>query len=120
MSILQHRYQDDLDRSLHPIEGGAYPRPPSRSQANQRERDRQALQAVISLYLASSPDPGQSSYHQQGAAGPYYQDLEVDLPGAYLEDYLAQAQAQAQAASAKQHRKKVSQDYSSLSGLDGE
>ncbi|KAM3861928.1 protein tyrosine phosphatase receptor type Na [Diretmus argenteus] len=63
----QHRYQDDVERSLHPIGGGVgYARPSSGSQANQRsrERDRQLLQEAMSLYLASA----QPSYRHRGAA----------------------------------------------------
>uniref|UniRef100_A0AAQ5XGZ6 Protein tyrosine phosphatase receptor type Na n=1 Tax=Amphiprion ocellaris TaxID=80972 RepID=A0AAQ5XGZ6_AMPOC len=46
--------------------GGSYARPSSRSQANQRERerDRQLLQEALSLYLASA----QPSYRHRGAA----------------------------------------------------
>lgn len=61
----QHRYQDDVERSLIGP-GGAYVRPSSRAKANQREqeRDRQLLQEALSLYLAS-PQP---SYRHRGAA----------------------------------------------------
>uniref|UniRef100_A0AAQ5Y379 Protein tyrosine phosphatase receptor type Na n=1 Tax=Amphiprion ocellaris TaxID=80972 RepID=A0AAQ5Y379_AMPOC len=60
-----HRYQDDVERSLLGA-GGSYARPSSRSQANQRERerDRQLLQEALSLYLASA----QPSYRHRGAA----------------------------------------------------
>ena len=59
----QHRYQDEVERSLIGA-GGAYVRPSSRAQANQRERerDRQLLQEALSLYLA------QPSYRHRGAA----------------------------------------------------
>ncbi|CAL8265885.1 unnamed protein product [Lota lota] len=83
----QHRYADEVERSLHPIGGGlSYGRPSARSQANQRaqERDRQLLQEAVSLYLAS----GQPTHRHRGPAPmtppglPYYDDLED-----YEEDY---------------------------------
>ncbi|XP_054887338.1 protein tyrosine phosphatase receptor type Na [Poeciliopsis prolifica] len=84
----QHRYQDEVERSLLNA-GGGYARPSSRSQSNQREqeRDRQLLQEVLSLYLASA----QPSYRHRGSAPiahaglPYYEDLEI--PVDYVEDY---------------------------------
>uniref|UniRef100_A0A8C7TH61 Protein tyrosine phosphatase receptor type Na n=1 Tax=Oncorhynchus mykiss TaxID=8022 RepID=A0A8C7TH61_ONCMY len=93
--------------------GGVYPGPhPSSSrsqQAKQRERDRQLLQDVISLYLSSSP--AQPSFRHRGAAAlpasPYYEDLELPLD--YVEDYSLTEQ---------DTKKKVPQDYSSLAGLD--
>eukprot|EP00064_Thunnus_orientalis_P001569 superscaffoldBa00000108_g1572 len=59
------QYQDEAERSLIGAVGG-YARPSSRSQANQRERerDRQLLQEALSLYLASA----QPSYRHRGAA----------------------------------------------------
>ncbi|TKS67333.1 Receptor-type tyrosine-protein phosphatase-like N [Collichthys lucidus] len=85
----QHRYQD-VERSLLGA-GGGYARPSSRSQTNQRERerDRQLLQEALSHYLASA----QPSYRQRGAAPmapaglPYYEDFEVEIPVDYVEDY---------------------------------
>lgn len=61
----QHRYQDDAQQLLSGA-GGAYARPSSRAQANQRERerDRQLLQEALSFYLASA----QPSYRHRGAA----------------------------------------------------
>ncbi|XP_059895992.1 protein tyrosine phosphatase receptor type Na [Gadus macrocephalus] len=90
----QHRYADEVERSLHPIGGGlSYGRPSARSQANQRERererDRQMLQEAMSLYLTSD----QPSHRHRGAAPmtpaglPYYDDLELELPVDYVEDY---------------------------------
>uniref|UniRef100_H3DG99 Protein tyrosine phosphatase receptor type Na n=1 Tax=Tetraodon nigroviridis TaxID=99883 RepID=H3DG99_TETNG len=86
----QHRYQDDAQHLLTGA-GGAYARPSSRSQANQRERerDRQLLQEALSLYLASA----QPSYRHRGAAAmtpaglPHYEDFELELPVDYVEDY---------------------------------
>lgn len=62
---LQDNYEDEIERSLIGP-GGAYARPSSRAQANQREQDREAqlLQKALSLYLAS-PQP---SYRRQGGA----------------------------------------------------
>ncbi|XP_045074766.1 receptor-type tyrosine-protein phosphatase-like N, partial [Coregonus clupeaformis] len=128
--------QEDVERSLH--QGGRFypvPRPSSRSQqAKQRERDRQLLQDVISLYLSSSP--AQPLFRHRGAAdlpaSPYYEDLE--LPVDYVEDYSLTEQATARARQQlqqqkmqlqqqkmqlqQQQQKKVPQDYSSLAGLD--
>uniref|UniRef100_A0AAZ3R1W9 Protein tyrosine phosphatase receptor type Na n=1 Tax=Oncorhynchus tshawytscha TaxID=74940 RepID=A0AAZ3R1W9_ONCTS len=123
-------YQEDVERSLHQG-GGVYPGPrpsfSSRSQqAKQRERDRQLLQDVISLYLSSSP--AQPSFRHRGAAAlpasPYYEDLELPLD--YVEDYslTEQDMARQQQQQKKirlllqQQKKKVPQDYSSLAGLD--
>ncbi|XP_071381881.1 protein tyrosine phosphatase receptor type Na [Centroberyx affinis] len=119
----QHRYQDDVERSLHPIGGGVgYQRPPSRSQANQRERerDRQLLQEAMSLYLASA----QPSYRHRGAAPmapaglPYYEDLELELPVDYVEDYTLEERVGTAARQPPQQNKKVPQDYSALAGLN--
>ncbi|XP_071197611.1 protein tyrosine phosphatase receptor type Na isoform X3 [Salvelinus alpinus] len=124
----QHRYQEDVERSLH--QGGRVypgPRPSSRSQhAKQRERDRQLLQDVISLYLSSSP--AQPSFRHRGAAAlpasPYYENLELPLD--YVEDYSVteqdtarqQLRQQKMQLQQQQQKKKVPQDYSSLAGLD--
>uniref|UniRef100_A0A674A9V0 Protein tyrosine phosphatase receptor type Na n=1 Tax=Salmo trutta TaxID=8032 RepID=A0A674A9V0_SALTR len=120
-------YQEDVERSLH--QGGRVypgPRPSSRSQqAKQRERDRQLLQDVISLYLSSSP--AQPSFRHRGAAAlpapPYYEDLELPLD--YVEDYslteqdtARQQQQQKKIQLQQQQQKKVPQDYSSLAGLN--
>ncbi|XP_006802477.1 receptor-type tyrosine-protein phosphatase-like N [Neolamprologus brichardi] len=63
-AYLQHRYQDEVERSLMGS-AGAYARPSLRSQTNQRERDRdrQLLLEALSLYLASA----QPSYRHRGA-----------------------------------------------------
>ncbi|TMS06795.1 Receptor-type tyrosine-protein phosphatase-like N [Larimichthys crocea] len=133
----QHRYQD-VERSLLGA-GGGYARPSSRSQTNQRERerDRQLLQEALSHYLASA----QPSYRQRGAAPmapaglPYYEDFEVEIPVDYVEDYTLeerlgtagrqhqqqqQQQLQQQQLLQQQQQqlqnKKVPQDFSSLSG----
>ncbi|XP_029936530.1 protein tyrosine phosphatase receptor type Na [Myripristis murdjan] len=121
----QHRYQDEVERSLHPIGGAVgYPRPPSRSQTNQRERererDRQLLQEAMSLYLASV----QPSYRHRGAAPmapaglPYYEDLELELPVDYVEDYTLEERHGTAAIQQPQQNKKVPQDYSTLTGLN--
>lgn len=115
-SAPQHRFQDDVERSLLGA-GGSYARPSSRSQANQRERehDQQLLQEALSLYLASA----QPSHRHRGGAPiapagereserrrrsdrvreiitcfvmrraglPYYDDLELEMPLDYVEDY---------------------------------
>lgn len=88
-SYPQHRYQEDVERSLIGP-GGGYARPSSRSQANrERERDRQLLQEALSLYLASA----QPSYRHRGAAPmspaalPFYDDLELEIPLDYVEGY---------------------------------
>uniref|UniRef100_H2UFW5 Protein tyrosine phosphatase receptor type Na n=1 Tax=Takifugu rubripes TaxID=31033 RepID=H2UFW5_TAKRU len=64
-SMDPYMYQDEVQQYPHGA-GGTYARPSSRTQANQREleRDRQLLQEVLSLYLASS----QPSYGHRGAA----------------------------------------------------
>ncbi|XP_077436351.1 protein tyrosine phosphatase receptor type Na isoform X2 [Vanacampus margaritifer] len=88
----QHRYQDEAERSLIGG-GGGYPRPSTWLQANQRERererDRQLLQEALSVYLASAP----SSYRHRGSASlasaglPYYDDMRMEIPVDYAEDY---------------------------------
>ncbi|KAI3356152.1 hypothetical protein L3Q82_017406, partial [Scortum barcoo] len=115
----QHRYQDDIERSLIGA-GGSYLRPSSRSQANQRERerDRQLLQEALSLYL-TSPQP---SYRHRGAppmapAGlPYYEDLELEIPVDYVEDYTLEERLGTAGRQPALQSKKVPQDYSTLSG----
>lgn len=103
-----------MTHSLHPHTSMGYQRPPSRAGAQQRDRDRQLLEEAVSLYLSSS----QPSFRHRGAAAlpaaPYYEDL--DFPLEYGEDYTLQEQP----SSAQHNNKKVPQDYSSLSGLDGE
>ncbi|XP_077392057.1 protein tyrosine phosphatase receptor type Na isoform X1 [Festucalex cinctus] len=86
----QHRYQDEAERSLIGG-GGGYPRPSTWLQANQRaqERDRQLLQEALSVYLASAP----TSYRHRGSASlasaglPYYDDMQMEIPVDYAEDY---------------------------------
>ncbi|XP_047456284.1 protein tyrosine phosphatase receptor type Na [Mugil cephalus] len=111
----QHRYQDEVDRSLLGAEGG-YGRPPSRSQVNQRdqERDRQLLQEVLSLYLASA----QPSYRQRGVAPmapagrPYYEDLELEIPVDYVEDYTLEERLGPAVRQQNLQNKKVPQSFS--------
>ncbi|CAK6982909.1 protein tyrosine phosphatase receptor type Na [Scomber scombrus] len=118
-SYHQHRYQDEVERSLIGAVGG-YARPSSRSQANQRERerDRQLLQEAMSLYLASA----QPSYRHRGAASmapaglPYYEDLDLEIPMDYVEDYTLEERLRTTGRQQTQQNKKVSQDYSTLSG----
>ncbi|XP_057708831.1 receptor-type tyrosine-protein phosphatase-like N isoform X2 [Corythoichthys intestinalis] len=84
----QHRHQDEAESGL--IGGGGYARPSVWSKANQRERerDRQLLQQALSTYLASAP-----SYRHRGPASlasaslPYYDDLQMEIPVDYAEDY---------------------------------
>uniref|UniRef100_A0A672KIM4 Receptor-type tyrosine-protein phosphatase-like N n=1 Tax=Sinocyclocheilus grahami TaxID=75366 RepID=A0A672KIM4_SINGR len=106
--------QEDMTHSLHPHTSMGYQRPPSRAGAQQRDRDRQLLEDAVSLYLSST----QPSLRHRGTAAlpaaPYYEDL--DFPLEYGEDYTLQEQA----SSAQRNNKKIPQDYSSLSGLDGE
>ncbi|XP_031714544.1 protein tyrosine phosphatase receptor type Na [Anarrhichthys ocellatus] len=112
----QHRYQDEVERSLIGA-GAGYARPSSRSQANQREqeRDRQLLQEALSLYLASA----QPSYRHRGAASmpraglPYYEDLE---PVDYVEDYTLEERLGTAGRQPMQQNKKVPQQISTLSG----
>ncbi|KAG7227453.1 hypothetical protein INR49_005267 [Caranx melampygus] len=113
----QHRYQDEVERSLL---GAGYARPPSRSQAIQRERgrerDRQLLQEALSFYLASA----QPSYRHRGAASmapaglPYYEDLEVDIPMDYVEGYTLEERLGPTRQQMLQ-KEKVAQDFSTLS-----
>ncbi|XP_064803365.1 receptor-type tyrosine-protein phosphatase-like N [Oncorhynchus masou masou] len=113
----QHRFQEDMERSLHQGRGVyAGLRPSSRyQQAKQRERDHQLLQDVISLYLSSSP--AQPSFRHRGAAAlpapPYYE--EPELPLDYVEDYSLTELAMARA---RQQQQLPQHDYSSLAGLD--
>ncbi|XP_042351054.1 protein tyrosine phosphatase receptor type Na [Plectropomus leopardus] len=115
----QHRYQDEVERSLIGA-GGGYARPSSRSQANQRERerDRQLLQEALSLYLASA----QPSYRHRGAASmapaglPYYEDLELEIPVDYVEDYTLEERLGTAGRQQSPQNKKVVQDISTLSG----
>ncbi|CAB1329170.1 unnamed protein product [Coregonus sp. 'balchen'] len=88
-------------------------------QAKQRERDRQLLQDVVSLYLSSSP--AQPLFRHRGAAAsPYYE--EPELPLDFVEDYSLTEQATTRARQQqqiqKQQQKLPQQDYSSLAGLD--
>uniref|UniRef100_A0A9J8D6G8 Protein tyrosine phosphatase receptor type Na n=1 Tax=Cyprinus carpio carpio TaxID=630221 RepID=A0A9J8D6G8_CYPCA len=106
--------QEDMTHSLQPHSSMGYQRAPSRAGAQQRNRDRQLLEDAVSLYLSSS----QPSFRHRGAAAlpaaPYYEDL--DFPLEYGEDYTLQEQP----SSVQRNNKKVPQDYSSLSGLDGD
>ncbi|XP_077473233.1 protein tyrosine phosphatase receptor type Na [Stigmatopora argus] len=83
----QHRHQDDAERSL--LGEGGYARPSTLSKANQREREWQLIQQALSTYLASAP----SSYRYRGPALlasanlPYYDDLQMEIPVDYAEDY---------------------------------
>ncbi|KAF7649586.1 hypothetical protein LDENG_00139060 [Lucifuga dentata] len=116
----QHRYQDEAERS--PIGGAGYARPSLRSQANQRERerDRQMLQEALSLYLASA----QPSYRHRGAASmapagmPYYEDLELEIPVDYAEDYTLEERLGTIGRQQPLQNKKVAQDYSALPALN--
>ncbi|XP_068428424.1 protein tyrosine phosphatase receptor type Na isoform X2 [Clinocottus analis] len=115
----QHRYQDDIQRSLIGA-GAGYARPSSRSQANQREqeRDRQLLQEALSVYLASA----QPSYRQRGAASmtrpglPYYEDLDLAIPVDYVEDYTLEERLGTAGRQQTQQNKKVPQQISTQSG----
>ncbi|XP_074551619.1 protein tyrosine phosphatase receptor type Na isoform X1 [Halichoeres trimaculatus] len=114
----QHRYQDEVERSLLGA-GGSYARPPSRSQANQRDRDRQMLQEALSLYLAS-PQP---SYRHRGpasmtpAAGlPYYDELDLEIPVDYAEEYTLDERLDTAGRPQVMQNKKAPQDFSALSG----
>ncbi|XP_067370852.1 protein tyrosine phosphatase receptor type Na isoform X2 [Channa argus] len=111
----QHRYQDEVERSLIGA-GGGYARPSSRSQPNQRERDRdrQLLQEALSLYLASA----QPSYRHRGATSmvpavlPYYGDLELEIPVDYVEDYTLEERLGTSSRQQPLQNKKVPQDIS--------
>ncbi|KAM3608164.1 uncharacterized protein V6R79_020257 [Siganus canaliculatus] len=117
----QHRYQDEVERSLLGA-GGGYARPSSRSQAIQRERerDRQLLQEALSLYLASA----QPSYRHRGAAAiapaaslPYYDDLQLEIPVDYVEDYtLEERLGTAGRQQPQPQNKKILQDFSTGNG----
>ncbi|XP_044074021.1 protein tyrosine phosphatase receptor type Na isoform X1 [Siniperca chuatsi] len=115
----QHRYQDEVERSLIGA-GGGYAHPSLRSQANQRERerDRQLLQEALSLYLASA----QPSYRHRGAASmapaglPYYEDLDLETPVDYVEDYTLEERLGTAGRQQTLQNKKVPQDFSTLSG----
>lgn len=115
----QHRYQDEVERSLIGA-GAGYARPSSRSQANQRERerDRQLLQEALSVYLASA----QPSYRHRGAASmapaglPYYEDLELEIPVDYVEDYTIEERLGTTGRQQTPQNKKVPQEISALAG----
>ncbi|KAM8856572.1 protein tyrosine phosphatase receptor type Na [Spinachia spinachia] len=115
----QHRYQDDIERTLIGA-GAGYARPSSRSQANQRdqERDRQLLQEALSQYLASA----QPSYRQRGgsstsrAGPPYYEDLEMAIPVDYVEDYTLEKRLGTAGRQQQQKNKKVPARISTVSG----
>uniref|UniRef100_A0AAV2JZG9 Protein tyrosine phosphatase receptor type Na n=1 Tax=Knipowitschia caucasica TaxID=637954 RepID=A0AAV2JZG9_KNICA len=119
-SYHQHRYQDEMERSLIGP-GGGYARPSSRAQANrERERDRQMMWEALSLYLAS----GQPSYRHRGAAPmspgaglPYYEDLEMEIPVDYVEDYTIAERIGTSREPAVQI-KRPPQDFSSVHGKD--
>ncbi|KAK7939648.1 hypothetical protein WMY93_002974 [Mugilogobius chulae] len=98
-SYHQHRYQDDVERSLIGP-GGGYARPSSRAQAN----------------------PGQPSYRHRGAAPmspgaglSYYGDLEFEIPVDYVEDYTLEERLGTGRQPAVQS-KKAPQDFSSMHG----
>ncbi|XP_026150511.1 protein tyrosine phosphatase receptor type Na isoform X1 [Mastacembelus armatus] len=118
----QHRYQDEVERSLLGA-GGGYARPSSRLQANQRERDRdrQLLQEALSVYLASA----QPTYRHRGAASmapaglPYYDDLELEIPVDYVEDYTLGERLGTSGRQQMLQNKKVTQDVNTLSGNNG-
>ncbi|XP_034041811.1 protein tyrosine phosphatase receptor type Na [Thalassophryne amazonica] len=120
----QHPYQDEVERSL--IGGGTgYTRTSSRSQASQREleRDRQLLQEALSLYLASA----QPTYRHKARAsmvpvrpGLPYEDLELEIPVDYIEDYTLEERLGTTGRQQSQQNKKVSQDHSSLPQLSSE
>ncbi|XP_067116289.1 receptor-type tyrosine-protein phosphatase-like N isoform X1 [Osmerus mordax] len=114
-------YQDEEERSLNSLEGDNFHRSSSRSGGKgtrPRDRDRQMLQDLVSLYLSSPAQP--ASRHRGSAplsASPFYQEL--DFPLDYTEDYISQEvevskQRQQQQ---KQEPKKPQKDYGSLSGF---
>uniref|UniRef100_A0A3P9K020 Protein tyrosine phosphatase receptor type Na n=1 Tax=Oryzias latipes TaxID=8090 RepID=A0A3P9K020_ORYLA len=112
----QHRYQDEVERSLMAA-GGGYARPPSRYQAGQRERDRQLLQQALSLYLASA----QPSHRHRGAASmapaglPYYDDFELEIP-VDEEDYALEKKLNTPGLHQSLPNRKTSQDFNPRSG----
>uniref|UniRef100_A0AAY4CEA3 Protein tyrosine phosphatase receptor type Nb n=1 Tax=Denticeps clupeoides TaxID=299321 RepID=A0AAY4CEA3_9TELE len=118
----QHGYQDDRERSPPPLGDVAYPHPHPRpslrpgGQKKERERERQLLQDLLSLYLSSA----QPSFRHRGAAAlpaaPFYEDL--DLLQDYTDDYSLPEQPPGRQRAP--HKAAHVQDYSSLSGLDGE
>ncbi|KAM9851406.1 protein tyrosine phosphatase receptor type Na [Aulostomus maculatus] len=113
----QHRYQDEMERSLIGA-GGGYARPSSWSQTNQRERerDRQMLQEALSLYLA------QPSYRHRGSSSmapaglPYYDDLELQIPVDYVDDYTLEERLGTAGRHQTLQNKKLPQGYSTLPG----
>uniref|UniRef100_A0A1A7XMQ5 Protein tyrosine phosphatase, receptor type, Na n=2 Tax=Iconisemion striatum TaxID=60296 RepID=A0A1A7XMQ5_9TELE len=113
----QHRYQDEVERSL--LSAGGYARPSSRSQVSQRERerDRQLLQEALSLYLAS----GQPSYRHRGAAPmapaglPYYDNLDLEIPVDYVEDYTLEERLGTAGRQQSLQTKKAPQDMRTVS-----
>ncbi|CAJ1079185.1 protein tyrosine phosphatase receptor type Na [Xyrichtys novacula] len=115
----QHRFQDEVERSLIGA-GSNYARPSSRSQANQRERDRdrQLLQEALSLYLAS-PQP---SYRHRGPASmapaglPYYEELDLEIPVDYAEEYTLEERLDTAGRQQAMQNKKAPQDFSALPG----
>ncbi|KAF6714539.1 Receptor-type tyrosine-protein phosphatase-like N [Oryzias melastigma] len=114
----QHRYQDEVERSLMAA-GGGYARPPSRYQPGQRERerDRQLLQQALSLYLASA----QPSHRHRGAASmapaglPYYEDFELEMP-VDVEDYTLEKKLNTAGLHQSLPSRKTSQDFNPRSG----
>ncbi|XP_068602342.1 protein tyrosine phosphatase receptor type Na [Brachionichthys hirsutus] len=102
--------------------GGGYARPSSRSQANQRERerDRQLLQEALSLYLSSA----QPSHRHRAAAPvapagqPYYEDLELEMPLNYVEDYNLEERLGTAAGQQRPRAQNINvhQDFGTLSG----
>ncbi|XP_029386099.1 protein tyrosine phosphatase receptor type Na [Echeneis naucrates] len=113
----QHRYQDEVERSLLAA-GGNYAHPSSRSQVNQRQREReQLLQEALSLYLASA----QPSYRHRGAASmapaglPYYEDFELG-PIDYVEGYTLEERLGTAGRQQMMQNKKVPPDFSLQSG----
>ncbi|XP_037344724.1 protein tyrosine phosphatase receptor type Na [Pungitius pungitius] len=115
----QHRYEDDIERSLIGA-GAGYARPSSRSQANQRdqERDRQLLQEALSQYLASA----QPAYRQRGGSSvsraglPYYEDLDLAIPVDYVEDYTLEERLGTAGRQQTQQNKNVPPRITAVSG----
>ena len=114
-------YQDEEERSLNSLEGDNFHRSSSRSGGKgtrPRDRDRQMLQDLVSLYLSSPAQP--ASRHRGAAslsASPFYQEL--DFPLDYTEDYISQ-EVEISKQQQKQEPKKPQKDYGSLSGFSGE